>query len=166
MKIIVAACKNFGIGFQNKLPWNLKKELVYFKNRTMGNGNNIILMGSNTWKSLPKTPLPYRFNCILSSKLNNDYLGDSVNFFKTKEEFTEFVSKKSYDDIWIIGGESIYKQFINEPYIENIYLTDIDEDYECDSFFPKIPVNFKLTETSGINIENNVKYRHKLFSRN
>ena len=66
MKLIVAFSKNLGIGYKNKIPWNLKKDLKYFKNLTIGKGNNAIVMGKNTWKSLPVKSLPKRekFNII------------------------------------------------------------------------------------------------------
>ena len=64
MKIVVAACRNRGIGFKNKLPWTIKKEMNYFKNLTIGEqmqsntkSRNAVVMGKNTWFSLKK-PLP------------------------------------------------------------------------------------------------------------
>ena len=65
MNIIVAACKNRGIGLNNKLPWKLKKEMNIFANLTKGNGKNAVIMGKNTWYSLPKA-LPKRANFVIS----------------------------------------------------------------------------------------------------
>ena len=65
MKLIVAICKNGGIGYKNKIPWHLKKDLQHFKKMTIGNNNNAVIMGNNTWKSLNNTPLPKRTNIIL-----------------------------------------------------------------------------------------------------
>ena len=56
MNIIVACCKNFGIGFRNKLPWHLKKDLKYFKENTIGDGNAAVVMGRKTWLSIPELP--------------------------------------------------------------------------------------------------------------
>ncbi len=163
MNIIVAASKNMGIGLKNKLPWALKNELKYFKKKTIGGGNNIVLMGKNTWLGLPKKPLPYRYNCVLSSTLETDCKNTKI--VRSKKEFERVAMEHFYSNIWIIGGESIYKQFINEPYIENIYLTHILEDFECDTFFPDIPNSFYLNKISDCKSENNVIYRYKVFSK-
>ena len=56
--IIVAMCNNNGNGKNNSLPWHYKEELIHFSKMTKGNGNNAIIMGKNTWNSLPKKPLP------------------------------------------------------------------------------------------------------------
>ena len=62
MNIVVAACKNRGIGLKNKLPWNLSKEMKYFKKLTIGEKNNAVIMGKNTWLSIPeKNVTTYQF---------------------------------------------------------------------------------------------------------
>jgi len=163
MNIIVAATKNMGIGFENKLPWQLKSEIKYFKRKTIGGGNNLIVMGKNTWLSLPKKPLPFRSNCVISSTLNNNV--EHTKFVKNKKEFENLVSHSFFSNIWIVGGESIYKQFINEPYVNNIYLTQVEDEFKCDTFFPEIPNNFYLKNQSDMKFENNIHYKYKLFSR-
>ncbi len=68
MNLIVGFCKNRGIGLKNALPWHLKKDLVRFKKLTIGDGDNAVIMGRNTWNSLPKKwkPLPKRTNIVLT----------------------------------------------------------------------------------------------------
>ena len=68
--IIVAIDRNRGIGINNKIPWNFRQDLSYFKNLTKGAGDNAIIMGKNTYLSLNK-PLPYRDNIVLSSSLES-----------------------------------------------------------------------------------------------
>ena len=70
MNLIVAYCRNRGIGFKNKLPWKLSSDMNRFKNLTIGDGNNAVIMGRNTWESLPQKfkPLPKRSNIVLSTK--------------------------------------------------------------------------------------------------
>ena len=163
MNIIVAASKNMGIGFKNKLPWNLKKELGYFKRKTVGNGNNLIVMGKNTWMGLPIKPLPFRYNCVLSTTLKTNLKDTKI--VSNKNELEKFICSNHFSKVWIIGGESVYKDFINEPYVENIYLTHIDKYYDCDTFFPNIPDHFYLKRQSETKEENNISYNYKLFSR-
>ena len=71
LKLIVARCKNKGIGKNNIMPWYLKADLKRFQALTVGNKNNSIIMGKNTWKSLNKTPLPHRKNIVVSTTMKD-----------------------------------------------------------------------------------------------
>lgn len=137
IKMILAVDEHNGIGKDNKLPWPfMKEDMKYFKEITQG---NIVVMGSNTYKSLPMYPLglPDRKNVVLSSKSKGNsldwkmgevsYINDP-NFLITK-------GKKFYrhKDIFIIGGASVYKQYITQ--VEEIHLTRIKGMYECDTHF-------------------------------
>lgn len=146
INIISAYCKNHGIGYNNNMPWNYKSDLNKFKKLTIGNKNNAIIMGKNTWDSLNNKSLKHRDNIILSKTISIDYLDNNniTKSFDTIEKLYKFLILKEYDDIWIIGGESIYKLFFelhNKEYLFNIneiYITYINKSYECDTFFPKI----------------------------
>ena len=93
MNIIVAACKNGGIGYKNILPWHIANELKFFKNITVGNGNNAVVMGKNTWNSF-KNPLPKRDNYVLSTTME-DY--DEVNIIRDIDSITGLLKKKHYE---------------------------------------------------------------------
>ncbi len=106
--IIVAVCNGNGIGHSNKLPWYYKEELRNFSKVTKGNGNNAIIMGKNTWESLPKRPLPGRINIVLSSSFNCiasiDYPG--TWFCNSLEQMLSIpcIKHKELDECWYIGG--------------------------------------------------------------
>ena len=104
INIIVAYCKNNGIGLNNSLPWKISSDLKKFKNLTIGNGNNAIIMGKNTWLSLNSSPLTKRDNLILSNTLDIDKTCNTniVKSFKNIEELKDFIYLKSYSDVWII----------------------------------------------------------------
>ena len=150
-KIIVAVCKNNGIGYKQDLPWKIKEDLRFFSKTTKGNGNNAIVMGKNTWLSIGEKPLPKRDNLILSKSLYTKKLeGDSVNItskdvsapiFDSIESLKSWCREKNYEEIWIIGGESIYNQFINDPQTTELSITKIDEDFVCDTFFSDISLS-------------------------
>lgn len=136
LKLIVGVDNQNSIGLNNTLPWYNKEDLKYFSKVTKGDGNNVIVMGSNTWLSLPKRPLPKRLNVILSK--NSTFNGENI---KTISDFNiDFF--KDYNEVWIIGGESVYKQFIN--IVDEIHITKINGNYNCDTFFPELPENLKL----------------------
>tara|TARA_B100001758_G_C18367714_1_gene589502 strand:+ start:456 stop:1004 length:549 start_codon:yes stop_codon:yes gene_type:complete len=158
INIIVAICKNNGIGLNNKLPWHYSSDLKKFKNLTTGNKKNAVIMGKNTYQSINKN-LSNRDNLILSKSLiinekTDDYLLKSFDNFDSLLNFTK---TKNYENIWVIGGSEIYKLFLNKNIVDNIYLTYINKSYECDIFFPKINLkNFKL-------IKNTIQYNDNEF---
>lgn len=149
VNIIVAYCNNNGIGKDNSLVWNIKSDMIKFKKLTIGNGNNAIIMGKNTFISLNnELGLDNRTNLILSKSLSIDkYNGTSrIKSFETIQSLEEFVKMQNYDIIWVIGGEQIYKLFLDNYKkeessifnISKIYITYINKDYECSSFFPDL----------------------------
>lgn len=149
VNIIVAYCNNYGIGKDNSLVWNIKSDMLKFKKLTIGNGNNAIIMGKNTFVSLNnELGLANRDNLILSKSLSIDkYNGKyHVKSFETTQSLEEFVKLQNYDKVWVIGGEQIYRLFLDNYTkdeasifnISKIYITYINNDYECTSFFPDL----------------------------
>lgn len=138
-KLIVAHCKNNGIGINNELAWNIKRDLKKFSKLTKGAGNNAVIMGKNTWLSIPNTPLKMRDNLILSNSLTIDKNGETeiVKTFTDIKSLKEFCENKQYDTVWVIGGHSIYKEFLSDPSLSELHVTYIDHDYDCDTFFPE-----------------------------
>ena len=164
--LIVAVCKNNGIGINGNLPWRIKEDLAYFSKLTKGNGNNAVVMGRNTYDSLPKHYLDKRDNFIISSTLFMDEEtsgGEKIKTFKTIIElinYLQYISlnfnlgSKKYDDIWVIGGSSIYDQFIEMGLIDKCYITYIDKEYSCDTFFNHLNI-FNNLNTNQNNTDNN-----------
>ena len=162
-KVIAATCKNNGIGYCNTLPWNIKEDLRHFSKLTKGNGRNAIVMGKNTWKSIGSKPLPNRDNFILSTTMNledqqSDMLtGNSTFVCKTIDEVEMKCRENNYENVWIIGGEAIYKQFLERNCIHECVITHIDCEFECDTFFPILSSTmWKLHNKE--NMENTSKY--------
>lgn len=144
---IVALDNKNGIGNDNKLPWKLKGDLKRFKEITVGNGNNCIVMSKNTFNSIKF--LKNRDNLVLSTSLIIDKKQDNnlIKSFDNINELMIFLKNKNYKKIWIIGGGIIYKQFIELNLINSMIITVINDVYQCDVFFPEIPNNFiKINE--------------------
>jgi dihydrofolate reductase len=141
--------------------------MQYFKKLTVGNGNNAVVMGKNTWLSLNDRPLKQRDNIIISNTMSSAIKHDNTYVLYNKEysepNLLEWKGMFKYDKIWIIGGESMYNRFINTNHIDKIFLTEIDQEFECDTFFPHIPSNFKLLEESNKINENNISYKFKVY---
>jgi len=144
--IIAAIDKKNGIGKKNGLPWNLKKDMRHFAEITTGNGQNAVIMGSNTWRSLPEKyrPLPKRLNIILSfEKMAN--LPANVLNFQSLDEALSALEGKNIGEIFVIGGGQIFTTAINHPACVKLYLTEVGGDFGCDIFFPAIPPIFQKT---------------------
>ena len=148
--MIVGLCRNRGIGFRNKLPWNFKKDLQYFRDMTMGDGNNAVIMGRKTWNSLPDTftPLPKRTNIILSSRTEMQTKNQgNTHVFTNMTDAKRFCHDKGFDQTWVIGGQSIYRQCLHDRDIQHLYITNIDKHYLCDTYFPQYEGEFMLQST-------------------
>ena len=147
-KLIVAICKNGGIGIDGKLPWHLKDDLKRFSKLTRGNGKNAIIMGRNTWLSIPNKPLKHRDNLILSNSFSLTSKEHNIltQTFTNIETLEKHCKDNNYEDIWIIGGQKVYEQFIKLNKVDEIHVTFIDKLVECDTFFPSLPNNYILTK--------------------
>lgn len=132
IKIIAAIDRNRGIGYKNELLVKLKKDMKYFRETTRGHK---VVMGRKTYDSIGK-PLPNRENIIIThSNISNVSNITCI----TLEEFLEKYNKES--EIYVLGGASIYKEFL--PYTDELLLTEIDEEYEADTYFPEYKWMFK-----------------------
>ena len=127
ISIIAAVARNRAIGFQNKLIYWLPNDLKRFKQLTTG---HTIIMGRNTYLSLPQGALPNRRNVVLSTTVK-DIPGCDV--YPTLEAALQ--SCRSDEDVYIIGGASVYQQAL--PLADRLCLTEIDDTPEqADTFFP------------------------------
>ena len=147
---IVAMDNNKGIGKNNKLPWNLKSDLIRFQKITTGNRNNALIIGKNTWNSI--NFLKHRDHLILSTTLTLHYKqGENiVKSFKTIYDILDFIKGKNYDNVWVIGGTQIYNKCLQMNLINELYITLINDTYDCDTFFPDIPENYSIIKTQQL----------------
>ncbi|MCM0647991.1 dihydrofolate reductase [Clostridium swellfunianum] len=129
INMIVAVDRNLGIGCNNKLLAQIKPDMEYFKKVT---ANSVVVMGYNTYMSIPKRPLPNRVNIVLTSK--NIELEGAIVVSSIDELIDTLDNYKK--EIYIIGGASVYKQMM--PYADMLYITHVFDSFEADSFFPEI----------------------------
>lgn len=133
IKMIIATDQNFGIGKDNKLPWNCPEDLHYFKEQT---SKGCVVMGRKTYGGLPfENGLPNRKNIVLSRVPVKSYMSQDVVWFSDKKHLRELYHTivLPFEDVWIIGGASIYKELL--PFVEEIHHTIIDGGYDCDTHF-------------------------------
>lgn len=132
--IIAAVADNNVIGKDNKLPWHLPEDLRHFRKITQG---HTVVMGRKTYESIVnrlKKPLPNRKNVVISRKI--DYsVPNGVEIFSSIDEFLSKLNSKK-EDIYIIGGASLYKQTL--PLAEFMEITHIHEKPSGDAYFPEV----------------------------
>lgn len=168
--IIVAYDKNRGIGMNNRLPWQLPEDMKRFAKLTKGEASdkqNAVIMGRKTWESIPEKfrPLPGRVNVVLSRQTGYN-LPNGVLHFSSLNDALNALEKESINQIFLIGGSSLYAEGLQHPQCENVFVTEINGEFECDTFFPAIPAGFTVTEqTEYMTSEKNIEYRYLTLSK-
>lgn len=129
ISIIVAVSDDWGIGRNNDLLWNIPDDLKRFKALTMG---KMIIMGKKTWESLPRRPLPGRTNVVITD-VPEEVIENAVMAYSIQDAADKC---KKEDEAFIIGGGSIYRQFM--PLADRLYITHVHRTTPADIYFPEI----------------------------
>ncbi len=129
LSIIVAVAQNGAIGKDNDLIWHISDDLKRFKALTSGHP---VIMGRNTWNSLPRRPLPKRRNIVLTH--DKEFAPEGAEVAHSLDQVFHLVEGE--EESFIMGGAAVYRQFL--PFVGKLYLTWVWQDYEADVFFPAI----------------------------
>jgi dihydrofolate reductase len=129
ISIIVAVAENNAIGRNNELLWHISDDLKRFKKITTGHP---IIMGKNTFLSLPVRPLPNRTSIVITDDPEDDFEG-CIMAYSIKDALEKCPKD---EECFIIGGGSVYRQFL--PLADKLYLTRVHRSYEADTFFPEL----------------------------
>lgn len=179
MNLILACDEKFGIGINNSLPsWNLKEDMIKFKNITTSRDHNAVIMGKNTYHSLREKSLPKRFNIVVSNSLfqkycknNNDKICKHNKFVFCRDMESSIDIAKSitsiWDDgeIWIIGGAILYEYVIKNYEINKLYLTRVHNNYQCNITLGPSTIKF-IENTLWNEIEERDNYTFYYFNKN
>lgn len=132
MNLIVAVDNNWAIGKDNDLLIKIPRDQSFFREQTT---NNIVVMGRKTLESFPRSkPLKDRTNIVISTNKNYKVEGGIV--LHSVDEALEEVKKYKSEDVYIIGGQTIYEQFLD--YCDTAYVTKINYSYDADAYFPDL----------------------------
>lgn len=150
MKLIIACTPSGGIGYKNKLPWsNIQGDLLRFKQLTT---NKVVVMGRNTWESLPKKPLPNRLNVVMaSSELQLPVGAVQVN---------NLAQLVDYNEAWLIGGAAL----VNSSWhlIHEVHLSLTFAEYSCDTFIDLLKLHNEFT---CVSTEEFVDHAYQIWKR-
>ena len=158
LSIIVAKAKNNIIGKENKLIWHLPEDLKHFKELTTG---HTIIMGRKTFESLGRA-LPNRKHVVFSQNPDFKVDDENVEIVHSMLQIQEYIENE--EENFVIGGAMIYNLLM--PYVTKLYVTQINKDFEGDTFFPKIDENVwkEVSREKGLkNEENNLDYEFIMY---
>ena len=154
--LIAAIGKNRELGYNNDLIWKIPEDLEFFKENTI---NKYIVMGVNTFNSLPKL-LPNRKHIVLTRK--NMELDSSVIIVHSIDELLEYINSID-EEVMVIGGSLVYREMIK--YADKMLLTEIDDSRLADVYFPE----FNIEDWDKLLISsheyNDIKYNHVSYTR-
>ena len=158
LSLIAAVSRNNVIGKDNKMPWHLPADLQFFKTTTLGKP---IIMGRKTWESLGRI-LPGRRHIVVTR--NKDYTAEGVEIIHSTDAALKQAS--NVDEAVIIGGAHLYGEML--PHADRLYLTEIDAEFEGDTFFPewnKEEWEVVSSETHPADEKNSFPYRFVVYDR-
>ena len=154
MKLIVAVNNNWGIGKGNDLLYHIPTDMKFFRSKTK---DNIIIIGRKTLESFPNAkPLPYRTNIVMTRDIS--YQADGTIICNTKEEVFEYLKNNSDREVYVCGGEEIYKLFL--PHCKEALITKVFDDCDAQKFMPNLDTNddWELTYQSETMSENGLDF--------
>lgn len=162
-EIVVAHNAERGIGLNNNIPWKCKEDVDFFRDIT-SSGNNAVIMGSNTWRLIDSKPLDGRHNVVVSSTMEES---SGATVYRSVPECISAMLKQGdqFDRAFVIGGESIYEQFLEARVVSVIHANEILSDSTaCDRFFCAIPPYFDKDYTSKSHDVRYTRYKREINS--
>lgn len=156
ISVIAAVGENFELGKSNDLIWHFKEDMRFFKQTTTG---HTVVMGRKTFESLPKA-LPNRRNIVITS--DKSYHAEGAEVIT---DINEVYALAENEEIFIIGGGTIYAKFINDA--DKIYLTEIEaEEKNADVYFPSFDKSLYKKEVIASYEVDGIKFSHILYKSN
>ncbi|XP_052864962.1 dihydrofolate reductase [Anopheles cruzii] len=175
---IVAVCENRGIGINGDLPWKLKHELRYFSRMTKkvldSSKRNAVIMGRKTYFGVPETkrPLSDRLNIVLTRNPADHMFPPEVIVCGSLQEAIRKLDSTDHganiENVWIVGGSSVYKEAMESDRCHRVYLTEIKQSFECDAYFPTLPESYLSVANEAdvpdeVQEENGIQYEYKTY---
>lgn len=149
--IIVAISENNGIGNDNDLLWHLPSDMKFFRKTTLG---HCVITGRKNYESIPEKyrPLTKRTNIVVTRNAN--YKAEGAVVKNSIEEALEFAKSENESEVFIIGGGQIYKEAMENNFIDKMYITHVANSYDADTFFPEIELsNWSIEERFALESE-------------
>lgn len=161
MKLIVNVDKNWGIGYQGSLLKHIREDMKFFRETTTG---NVVVMGRKTLESFPGgLPLKNRVNIVITG--NKDFTAEGAVIVHSVEEALTESQKYDSDSIYVIGGETIYRQML--PYCDTAHVTKMDAAFTADTWLPNLDEDpqWQLADASETKVHEDIEFRFLTYVR-
>ncbi|MBY0546350.1 MAG: dihydrofolate reductase [Candidatus Obscuribacterales bacterium] len=163
--IIVAMDAERGIGKNEAIPWRLSEDMRFFRKVTSSAPDgkmNAVIMGRKTWDSLPakSRPLKDRLNIVMSRSAME--LPRGVFHATSLEQALDIAAKHAAHNCFVLGGAQIYAEALQHQRLRTIFLTQLDQSFQCDVFFPATR-ELELVESSATQTEGAIEFRYQTF---
>lgn len=157
LSLIAAIGKSNELGLNNKLLWHIKEDLEFYKRTTI---NKNIIMGRNTFESMPANALKNRKPIILTTKEINTNI--DIKIYNNIDLLIEYI-KNSKEEYIVVGGAKVYSELLK--YVDTMYLTEIDKNFNADTYFPIFDTNEWDYTIIKDCMENDISYKRKVYTR-
>ena len=162
MNLIFSVDRNWAIGYKNDLLVRIPEDMKQFREKTTG---KVVIMGRKTLESFPNSkPLKNRLNIVITTR--KDYKVEGAVIVHSIEEALEEAKKYQSEDVFVIGGGSIYKDML--CYCDTAYVTYIDHEYAADTFFPNLDEmqeQWEMVDESEENTYFDLEYYYRIYKR-
>lgn len=160
--VVLACTLDCGIGKNGTIPWHLPGDLAHFKELTKSTEHegkqNMVIMGRKTWESLPRKPLSGRRNIVVTR--------NSIEGVECVPSLNEALrlADENIDSVFVIGGAQLYNEALRHPNCGTLYVTMINAEIECDTFFDSsIMRHFELVELGDVETCHGIEYAFAIF---
>lgn len=159
IRLIAAIDNKRGLARNGGLPWKIPEDEKYFTEQTKTYGGNVLTGATTFWDTYHGKPLIKRQNYILTHK--NDPIPGATVVHDLPKLLEEFKDK----DLWVAGGAEVFKEVMAAGKADELYLTHIEADFDCDQFFPEYESSFRLAERSEAREQNGLKFTYARYIR-
>lgn len=157
--MIAAMAENGVIGSDNNIPWYIPEDFKYFKRVTTGCP---VIMGRKTWDSLPKKPLPKRENIVITKREN--FEAEGAHVCHDIHDALALARRVGTEEIFVIGGEQIYKAALDTGLVDKVYLTHIYKTFDGDTYFPVSKLS-TWKKSEGVKQGSDIEYSFDIYER-
>lgn len=157
IRIIVAVDQKLGISKKGFQPWYIPEDELYFSRHTKLYGGNV-LVGSTTFRTFQGS-LADRTNYVATRHKEPVDGATIINDIKS------FLEQANNQDIWVIGGAEVFEQALRSGMVDELYITHIEADFNCDKFFPSYSDSFTHRQQSNVQAQNGFKFSYAIYDR-
>jgi dihydrofolate reductase len=158
IRLIVAIDRKRGIAKHGYQPWYIPDDEAYFVRQSKSHGGQVLVGGTTYRDSFKNKPLEGRTTYLLTRDTH------PIADVHLVHDLSSWLAQQ-HEDIWVVGGSSVYQQVIDAGQADELYITHIDADFACDQFFPEYESKFRLKSQSEPQTENGFTFTYATYQR-